>query len=359
MWYCVAMNFLRNLFKKEKTNLGFWGNLKKPIIVLAPMADVTDVSFRQIFAKYGKPDVTWTEFVSADGLCRAPKDKIDANGLSAHDKLWKDLLYFENERPIVAQLFSGNPQYIEQAAYEVTKAGFDGIDINMGCPDKAIQRQHAGAYLIKEPKRAQKIIRAVKKGIAKASKELQKEPIPVSVKTRLGFNEDSMEEWITTILNEKPAVLTLHARTRKEMSKVPAKWGRVKDAVELRNKLKSETLIFGNGDVIDLEDAYKKAEETGCDGIMIGRGIFGNPWVFNRELEGGKNITLKQKLEALVEHTFLFEKHLSHKNFALMKKHYKAYVNGFNNASDLRNELMAAKDATEVSQIVQNFIKKL
>jgi nifR3 family TIM-barrel protein len=349
------MNFFKNLFKKEKVNLGFWGTLKKPIIVLAPMADVTDVSFRQMFAKYGKPDVTWTEFVSADGLCLAPKDNLDTRGFSGHDKLWKDLLYFENERPVVAQLFSGNALYMEQAAYEVTKAGFDGIDINMGCPDKAIQRQKAGAFLINEPARAKKIIRAVKNGIRRACEELGKTPIPVSVKTRIGFNQDTMETWVTTILKEKPAVLTLHARTRKEMSKVPARWGRIKDAIALRNSLNSETLIFGNGDVIDLADAYKKVEQTGCDGVMIGRGIFGNPWVFNRELEGGKDITLSQRLEALVEHTHLFETHLPHKNFNIMKKHYKAYVHGFDNAKDLRAQLMGAKNATEVGEIVKNF----
>lgn len=349
------MNFISFIFKKEKVNLGFWATLKKPIIVLAPMADVTDVSFRQIFAKYGKPDVTWTEFVSADGLCLAPVDKKDIHGMSGHDKLWKDLLYFENERPIVAQLFSGNPKYMEQASYEVTKKGFDGIDINMGCPDKSIQRQKAGAYLIKEPKRARQIIQAVKKGIARACKEMNKELIPVSVKTRIGFNDDSLEEWLTTILKEKPAVVTLHARTRKDMSKVPARWERIKDAVELRNTLNSETLIFGNGDVLDLEDAYQKTKETGCDGVMIGRGIFGNPWVFNEEKKGGKDILLSERLQALVEHTFLFEKHLSHKNFALMKKHYKAYVNGFDNAKDLRGELMNAKDAKAVEQIVKKW----
>lgn len=353
------MIFIKNLFKKEKVNLGFWNTLSKPVIVLAPMADVTDVSFRQMFAKYGRPDVMWTEFVSADGLCLAPKDNIDKSGLSGHDKLWKDLLYFENERPIVAQLFSGNPVYMEQASYEVTKAGFDGIDINMGCPDKSIQKQGAGAFLIKDPKKAAKIIQAVKKGINRASKELQKEPIPVSVKTRLGFNEDSMEEWITAILKQKPAVLTIHARTRKEMSKVPAKWNRIADAMKLRNQLKSETLIFGNGDVVDLEDAYQKAKETGCDGIMIGRGIFGNPWVFNKELEGGKNITLKQRLEALVEHTRMFEKYLSHKNFAVMKKHYKAYITGFDNTKELRIQLMESKNAQEVEEIVNSFIKKM
>ena len=350
------MNFLRNLFKKKEVNQGFWGTLKKPVIVLAPMADVTDVSFRQIFAKYGRPDVTWTEFVSADGLCRATRDNPNELGLTSHDILWKDLLYFENERPIVAQLFSGRPEYMEQAAYEVTLKGFDGIDINMGCPDEGVQKQKAGAFLIKEPQLATQIIEAVKKGIRRASKEMKKPEIPVTVKTRLGFNTDVMEEWITHLLDAKPAVITIHARTRKEMSKVPAKWDRVRDAVALRDKLKSQTLIFGNGDVLDLEDAYKKAEETGCDGVMIGRGIFGNPWVFNRDRKGGADVTLEEKLRALVEHTHLFETHLPHKSFNLMKKHYKAYVNGFEHAKELRADLMEAKDAAHVEQIVEEFL---
>ncbi len=376
---------LFSLFKKEKTVMGFWATLKKPLIVLAPMADVTDVSFRQMFAKYGKPDVTWTEFVAADGLIRSPKDNPDDTGLSSNAKLWKDLLYFENERPIVAQLFSGNPEYMEKASYEVTLAGFDGIDINMGCPDKAIQRQKAGAFLIKDPKRATAIVAAVKKGIARASKELNKKPIPVSIKTRLGFNSDTMEEWVTHLLKSKPAVLTLHARTRKEMSKVPARWDRVKDAVALRDSLKSETLIFGNGDVTDLEDAFKKVQETGCDGVMVGRGIFGNPWFFANlaHLKGGcqiehsskplfegsndhkgssaetfvSEISPEQKLRGLVEHTQLFEKHLSHKNFSIMKKHYKAYVNGFDGAKELRNDLMEARNAQEVERVVKAFLK--
>jgi len=353
------MNFIQRLFKKEEVHMGFWATVSKPCIVIAPMADVTDVSFRQMFAKYGKPDVMWTEFVAADGLCRAPKSSQGDDKLSGHDKLWKDLLYFENERPIVAQLFSGNPKYMEQAAYEVTLAGFDGIDINMGCPDKAIQRQKAGAFLIKEPKLATQIIDAVKKGIARACKELQKEPIPVSVKTRLGFNTDIMEEWMTHILKSNPAVLTLHARTRKEMSKVPARWDRIRDAVRLRDSLGSKTLIFGNGDVKDLEDAHAKARETGCDGIMVGRGIFGNPWFFDSTSQGGKTISLEQKLHALVEHTYLFEKYLPHKNFALMKKHYKAYVHGFEHAKDLRGDLMEAKDGREVEAIVNEFLKSV
>ena len=351
------MNFIKNLFIKEKVNHGFWKKLSKPIIVIAPMADVTDVSFRQMFAKYGKPDVMWTEFVSADGLCLAPKKSKKEDKMSGHELLWKDLQYFENERPIIAQLFSGNPKYIEQASYEVTKAGFDGIDINMGCPDKSIQKQCAGAYLIKEPKRAIQIIKSAKRGIKKACQEMNKEDIPVSVKTRLGFNTDIMEKWITQLIKAKPAVITIHARTRKQMSKVPAQWNRIADAVALRNKLKSETLIFGNGDVIDLEDAKQKSKETGCDGVMIGRGIFGNLWFFDVSSQGGKQISFEKKLQALVEHTYLFEKYLSHKNFALMKKHYKAYVHGFDGAHELRNKLMQAHDALEVEKIISDFIK--
>jgi tRNA-dihydrouridine synthase len=245
---------------------------------------------------------------------------------------------------------------MEQAAYEVTRKGFDGIDINMGCPDEGVQKQKAGAFLIKEPRLATQIIEAVQKGIRRASKEMKKKEIPVSVKTRLGFNTDVMEEWVGHILKAKPAVVTIHARTRKEMSKVPAKWDRVRDAVVLRDKLKSQTLIFGNGDVLDLEDAYQKAAETGCDGVMIGRGIFGNPWVFNRERKGGADVTLEEKLRALVEHTHLFETHLPHKSFNLMKKHYKAYVNGFEHAKELRGDLMEAKDATHVERIVEEFL---
>jgi len=348
-----------NIFKKQKTNLGFWATLPRPILVLAPMADVTDVSFRQMFATYGKPDVIWTEFVSADGLCMAPKEPKEQGQLSGHDLLWKDLLYFENERPIVAQLFSGNPKYMEQASYEVALAGFDGIDINMGCPDASVQKQGAGAYLIKNPQRAQNIIEAAQKGVVRACKEMKKDPIPVSVKTRLGFNQDSMEEWITHILKSKPAVLTIHARTRKEMSKVPARWERIKDAVELRNKLKSETLIFGNGDVLSREGALEKVLYTGCDGVMVGRGIFGNPWFFDKNSNGGKTISLEQKLSVLVEHTYLFEKYLSHKNFALMKKHYKAYVHGFEHAKELRIGLMEAKNAKEVEEVVEKFLKQI
>lgn len=315
----------------------FWKKLPKPFFVLAPMANVTDVSFRRVIAKYGKSDVMWTEFVSADGLVRAtPLGKR---------KLLKDLEFDESERPIVAQLFSGKPEYLEEASRLVASLGFDGIDLNMGCPDKTVEKQGSGASLIKNPMLARELIRAVKRGAP---------DIPVSVKTRVGYNKIELEEWLPMLLEEDIAVLTVHARTRKEMSKVPARWEFVRRAVEIRNEMKKDTLIIGNGDVKNLEEGRKRIEETGCDGIMIGRGIFGNPFLFSKE---GKAPNLETQLKVLVEHTKLFDELLGGiKSFALMKKHFKSYVQNFPNAGDLRDRLMEAENATEVEEIIKEFL---
>ncbi|MSU45230.1 MAG: tRNA-dihydrouridine synthase family protein [Candidatus Zambryskibacteria bacterium] len=350
--------------------MNFWKNLKekqqKGIMVLAPMADVTDPAFRRVIAKYGKPDVLWTEFVSADGLF-----------LGGYEHLVKDLAFTEAERPIVAQFFTGKPEMMEKAAELAVDLGFDGIDINMGCPDKSIEKQGSGSGHIKDPKNAQEVIRAAMRGATKNGKNL-----PVSVKTRIGYNKNELETWLPMLLETNPAVITIHARTRKEMSAVPARWENVKRAVEIRNEFvdskgkKSETLIFGNGDVTDLEDADKKVLETGCDGVMLGRAIFGNPWLFSRSTQSsflkvlGKNPQTIQKstqgsaniierLRVMTEHTKLFEELLPHKSFAIMKKHYKAYVNGWDGAKELRMKLMDAKDADEVETIVGDYIKGL
>lgn len=299
------------------------------------MADVTDSAFRRIIAKYGRPDVTWTEFVSADGLARAPEE--------GRKKLLKDLEYSEAERPIVAQFFTANPEHMKKAAELAKELGFDGIDINMGCPDKTVNNQGAGACLIKDPELAVELIRSAKEGAG---------DLPVSVKTRLGWNQDELETWLPALLKAEPAVITLHARTRKEMSKVPARWERVKRAVEIRDSLGSKTLIFGNGDALDMEDARKKAKESGADGVMLGKAIFGNPWLFKEYAP-----TLEEKLRVCVEHTKLFEELLGGtKNFNIMKKHYKAYVNGFDGAAELRSKLMQADNAREVGDIVEAFL---
>lgn len=319
-------------------NKGFWSKLKKPVFVLAPMADVTDAAFRRVIAEKGNPDVMWTEFVSADGLARAPEE--------GRKKLLKDLIYTEAERPIVAQFFTSTPENMKKAAELARNLGFDGIDINMGCPAKVINRQDAGACLIKSPEVAAQLIRAAKEGAG---------DLPVSVKTRIGFNKVELETWLPALLKENPAVITLHARTAKEMSKVPARWEFVKRAVEIRNELGSETLIFGNGDVTDLDDARRKVGETGCDGVMLGRAIFGNPWLFSEV-----SPSTEERLSTLLEHARLFEELLGGvKSFAIMKKHFKAYVSGFDGAAELRQQLMEAENAAGVSEIIKNFLSRL
>jgi len=328
--------------------MSFWHKLPKPLFVLAPMADVTDAPFRRLIAKYsahkrldgtvGGSDVTWTEFVSADGLALAPEE--------GRQKLLADLLYTEAERPIVAQLFSSNPEHMEAAARLCRELGYDGIDINMGCPDRSIEKQGCGSAMIKNPENAREVIRAAKRGAG---------DVPVSVKTRLGYNQDELEEWLPELLKENPAVVTFHARTRKEMSKVPARWERVRRAVEIRDALGSKTLIIGNGDALSLTDAKQKIAETGADGVMLGRAIFGNPWLFHPKKDLS-NVFLEERLSVMVEHTKLFVELLPHKNFAVMKKHYKAYVQGFDGAKELRMELMDTNTPEEVEEIVSNFL---
>jgi len=331
-----------------KSEGNFWNQLPKPILVLAPMADVTDAAFRRLIAKYGKPDVMWTEFVSADGLVRATEE--------GKRKLMKDLIFSNEERPIVAQLFSATPQYMQQAAALCRELGFNGIDINMGCPDKSIEKQGAGAAMIKNPQNARAVIRAAKIGAGN---------LPVSVKTRIGYNKDELETWIPELLAENPAVLTVHARTRKEMSLVPARWEHIKRAVEIRDKMGSDTLIFGNGDVLNVEDARQKAMESGADGVMLGRAIFGNPWLFSDYDSKRKKIiddpkVILHTLEVLLEHTKLFEELLGDtKNFAVMKKHYKAYVSGFDNSKELRMKLMEANNSGEVEMVIEEYIKNI
>ena len=303
------------------------------------MADVTDAAFRRVIAKYSKvaggtPFVFWTEFVSADGLALAPEE--------GRRKLLADLAYSAVEHPIVAQFFSSRPEHMEKAAALARELGFDGVDINMGCPDKSIEKQGAGAAHIKDPARAQEVIKAAQRGA---------EHLPVSVKTRLGYNKDELEVWLPKLLEANPRAITIHARTRKEMSLVPARWDRVKRAVEIRNEMKSNTLILGNGDLKDVQDALEKVSTSGADGVMLGRAIFGNPWLF-----APSRPPLAERLQVMVEHTELYEKLLSHKSFAIMKKHYKAYVHGFSGAAELRAELMNAENAAEIKTIVDNWI---
>lgn len=354
----------------------FWKNLPKPFFALAPMADVTDVAFREVIARAsrcgesdGGPDVFWTEFVSANGL-NSP----------GREALMYDLKFNKNHRPIVAQIFSSEPENIKKASELCRELGFDGIDINMGCPDKTIERQGCGAKMIETPEIAKLVIRAAKEGAG---------DLPVSVKTRVGYKKEEIDTWIRTILLEGVDALTVHARTRKDLSKVPANWDYLKRVVKLRDEISPNTIIIGNGDVKDIEDGLLKAKDSGVDGVMIGRAVLGNPWIFDRKVRvarRGQNfgkfwatiiprkwqkkilgtkaysiseVPLKEKLEMLVFHAETFERELGNvKSFSIMKKHFKGYVHGFPGAVDLRNKLFEkGNSAREIREIVEDFLK--
>ncbi len=358
------LQLLKNLFLKDSSHKkvimnpvrGFWQKLidekitqGKTLHVVAPMADVTDVAFRTMIAKYsrmkedgGGPDVMWTEFVSANGLCSPGREVLK-----------RDLEFSDIERPIVAQLFTAEPDKMREAAKLCRELGFDGIDINMGCPDKSIEKQRAGASHMRDWRNAQKVIRAAQEGAG---------DIPVSVKTRIGYNKVEFKEWLPKILECNIPVLTVHLRTRKEMSKVDAHWELMPEVVKLVRDITGEikdggTIVIGNGDIVSLEDGNEKARVTGCGGVMIGRGIFGTPWFFDQTTDkNGK--TTEERLKILIEHTKLFEDKLGDiKNFAIMKKHYKAYVHGFDGAKELRVELMECENSKEIEEVINNFLK--
>jgi len=311
----------------------FWRELKRPILAMAPMINVTDAAFRKMFAEIGKPDVFWTEFVPVDGLLSKGKETL-------LPMLWFD----ESERPIVAQIFGAKPEHFETVGAMVRELGFDGVDINMGCPDRDVEKQGAGAGLIKNPDLARRIIRALKKGAS---------PLPVSVKTRIGYSsQKEMSPWLRVLLEEDLAALTVHLRTRKEMSKVAAHWEAAPEIVDMRNKYAPQTLLLGNGDIGSLDEAHTRIQESGMDGVMIGRGIFGNPWFFS-----GRTPELKERLERMTIHAELYETmYKGRKPFALMKKHFNAYVTGFEGAKELRMKLMETENAAEVRRVVEGYV---
>ena len=323
----------------------FWKELPRPFWGLAPMINVTDIAFRQIISKYsrhgqvnGGPDVFWTEFVAADGLDSKGQEKL------------LPMLAFDpkQEMPIVAQVFGSNPVHMKAAAKLVESLGFAGIDINMGCPDKAVVKQGAGAGLIKTPEVARAIIRAALEGAP---------TLPVSVKTRVGFNKEELDTWIPEILKEDIAALTIHARTKKDMSDVPANWDYVKKVVELVKASGKDIPVIGNGDIQSQTDGLAKQKQSGCAGLMVGRGIFGNPWFFDKDLK--EEPSQAEKLRVLLEHTKLYEKLMGdRRNFAMMKKHYKAYVNGWAGAKELRVRLMECNTVMEVENIITEELAK-
>lgn len=311
----------------------FWRRLKKPILALAPMANVTDTVFRQMFIRCGRPSVLFTEFVSADGLIHPV----------ARRRLLLDLKFSLREKPIVAQFFTASPDNIFRAARLARRLGFSGVDINMGCPDRNVERQGGGAALIKNPSLAAALIEAARRGAG---------GLPVSVKTRLGYQSVETEDWIGFLLRQKPDLLAVHLRTRKEMSVVPAHWEEAKKIIALRNRISPVTLILGNGDIKSRAEANRLARRFNLDGIMVGRGAFGNPWFFSSRKTP---IRLEEKLEELRRHLLLFKKTFGRKKkFFIMRKHISAYLSGYPHIRLERSRLLASESFSEALAILKD-----
>ena len=317
----------------------FWQKLNKPFIASAPMAEITDVAFRQMLVKYGKPDVIYAEFVSADGLNSEGRDALIGR-----------LKFEENEHPIVAQFFGANPDNMRSSAKLAVEFGFDGVEVNMGCPDRAVIKQGAGSALIKNPILARELIKAAKEGVASASRQ-----IPVSVKTRIGYSTNEIETWIPEILAEKPDALIIHGRTRKQAFAGSADWETISKVAKLAKE--AGIVMVGNGDVKTKQETLQKANDYGVDGVMIGRAFFGNPWLCSKK--NIEEISIKERLAALVEYLKLNLKYFPNAKFHDAKKHIAMYVRGFDGARELRIKMMEVGSLEEVENIMREYLHKV
>jgi nifR3 family TIM-barrel protein len=347
-------------------NPGFWHELKRPIIGLSPMDGVTDQPYRFIQKKYGQPDVVYTEFATVEGFCRGVDKPLD------------DFLYDETQRPIVGQIYGTTPQYFRETALALCQLGFDGIDINMGCPAKSVAHSGAGAALILTPKLAQRIFKGVKAGVtdwqkgktvrdcknitknlAKIIEERQSKlpakyqqhdrPIPVTVKTRVGFDIKVIQDWIETLLEVEPVAIAIHGRTLRQGYGGLADWDEIGKAVQTAKG--AGTLILGNGDVINRSQALAKVRNYGVDGVLLGRGTFGNPWAFLDQ-----EVDINTRAKVCLEHSQLFEKTFKdHENYRFlpMRKHLGWYIKGIPNATTIRVELVRAENAAQVVEILK------
>jgi nifR3 family TIM-barrel protein len=366
--------------------MNFWRQIPKPIVGLSPMDGVTDASFRFITAKHGGPDVTFTEFVNIQSAFYSPETLI------------RDLAYCELERPVVAQIYGRAPELFYKVAHIVGELGFDGLDINMGCPSRKVAASGCGAALIRVPELAREIVRAAQRGIeawtagqtlqqvgieasviesVEAANSLRtgfarpprRRLIPVSVKTRLGYERNVIEDWIPVLLEEKPSVISLHGRTLQQGYKGDADWHAIARAVEIAGG--SQTLILGNGDVQHLADVCKRVRETHVDGVLLGRAAQGNPWVFagkhRLKPAGEKNetsglspapVTLAERFRVIAEHCEHYEKVTANRNFVAMRKHLTWYCKNFRGAAELRSQMIRVNSANDVAEGLARFLRR-
>lgn len=339
---------------------GFWSNLPRPIIGLAPMDGVTDAAFRYVVAKYGKPHLIFTEFTAAEGI------------RAGAERLLDDLSYSPLERPIVAQLFGADPEAFFQGAVVASALGFDGIDLNMGCPAKNIAEKGAGAALILDPERAKAIIQQARDGtkawqdglslegagiksnliplILKRRLDLgirdnARQELPVSLKTRIGYDRPVIKEWIGRLLEVSPVAISIHGRTLKQLYTGQVDWEAIGQAVQMAKG--SDTLILGNGDLANLPDAIEKIRSTQVDGVLIGRASLGNPWVFQ-----DSTVSFAQKMQVALEQSQLLSHLFNGRGFGRIRKHLLAYCKGEEGAKSLRSRLMKVNTVQEVESLL-------
>jgi tRNA-dihydrouridine synthase B len=364
----------------------FWDTLPQPIIGLAPMDGVTDAPNRTMHGLYGRPDVVLTEFTNVEGLWRGS------------ERIFRDFLYTPAERPVVAQIFGCRPEYFYKAAHVVCELGFDGLDINMGCPASSIANKGGGAALIRMPETAKAIIRASQQGVrdwanGQTLEDLEMEPqriqrirqmneervhiwgdnakierrlLPVSVKTRLGYDSIVITDWVQELLELEPHVISLHGRTLTQHYKGEANWDAIAAAAEIVRK--TDTLVFGNGDIHSLYEAAQRIRTTGVHGVLIGRATFGNPWLFRQReklkelLKADINPTLEdlpepeptreERMLMALEHARVHAKLKGEDHFIELRKHMGWYLGHFSGAKRIRNELVRIHSLADVERII-------
>jgi len=365
--------------------MSFWSALPRPIIGLSPMDGVTDASFRAIVARQGKPDVTFTEFTHVHDICRGPEVCLEP------------LVYSEIERPMVAQLYGNNPDLFYQAAHAVCELGFDGLDINMGCPSKSVASSGSGAGLIRTPELARAIVQAARRGIEDwaggqtleqagfkparvaafrrlneergGSNPIVRRAVPLSVKTRLGYESVMVETWVEHLLSEQPAVISLHGRTLRQMYRGEADWSAIARAAALVRG--TGTLVFGNGDIRSLEEAVERVRQAGVDGVLVGRAVLGAPWFF-REKEraralaheagvvsvqswAGDAIPLDQRFAVLLDHARQFQALCGPGRFHRMRKHLGWYCKAFPHAAALRARMFRVSSVSDLETVLDEY----
>lgn len=368
----------------------FWHQLQKPIIGLSPMDGVTDPCFRRMMAMHGRPDIIMTEFLSAEGICHGARNAL--MGLAFH----------EVERPVIAQIYGPNPETFFHVAQLVCELGFDGLDINMGCPSKKVSALGSGAALILDPPRAKAIIQAAKEGIARwvsgaplsicetypvvgewllsvhaglpEKPVADREPIPVSVKTRIGYDDVVIETWMRHLLEARPAAISIHGRTLRQKYRGEANWEMIARAVEIAQDF--ETLILGNGDLQSMKDVIDRVRQTGVDGVLIGRAAVGNPWVFHRkeiarailkstrapgageDLErlAPKPIPYHERFYVALQHAKLYQAMYGERFFNGMRKHLGSYCRGFAGARAIRAKIVRTNNVAEVEDLIKTHL---